>query len=188
MTATAGLPVCLAVQRDKFCHPHYIEGFQQQNKAVVPLGNLSPPWEGITSFMDISMRFFATNPCILAKCTVMVYIGHCVIKHNSRCIKTYLQNGIKTPLYRRTIETKAEAPPGLWPPVLPLSAATCGHAPRAPLGRMTCLRHLSHDCSFHVQDFQTSSPWKNNPSLSRKLAPAFPFCGLFFFAHFSQEP
>lgn len=112
MTATAGLPVCLAVQRDKFCHPQYVEGFQQQNKAVVPLGNLSPPWEGITSFMDISVRFFATKPCILAKCTVMVYIGHRVIKHNSRCIKTYLQNGIKTPVYRRTIETKAEAPQG----------------------------------------------------------------------------
>lgn len=62
MTATAGLPGCLAVQRDEFCHPHYTEGFHQQNKALVPLGNLSPPREAVTSFMDISIRFFATNP------------------------------------------------------------------------------------------------------------------------------
>lgn len=66
MSATAGLPGCLAVQRDEFCHPPYIERYQQQNKAVVPLGNLSPLWEVVTSFMDISVRFFATNPCILA--------------------------------------------------------------------------------------------------------------------------
>lgn len=153
MTATAGLPGCLAVQRDEFCHPHYIEGCLQQNKTVVPLGNLSPPWEAVTSFMDMC-EILCNKPLYFGKVhTVMLYRRHRIMKTNSRCIKTNLQNGIRTHIFSRASETKAGAPPdaGHGHRRRSLSAATC--RARSP-GRLWWQewhpRHLSHDCSSHV--------------------------------------
>lgn len=158
MTATARLPGCLAVQRDEFCHPHYTEGCQQQNKTVVSLGNLSPPWEVVTSFMDISVRFFATNPCILAKCIRSCYTeGIASWKPIHDVLKQTCKMGLGPAFAAGLQRPRQGHPPNpamAWPRAQTPPALCChlrGALPWAPLvARMTYLRHLSHNCSSHV--------------------------------------
>lgn len=120
--------------------------------------------------------------------TVMVYRGHCVIKHNSWCIKTYLQRGTKTHICRRAFETKAGAATWLLPPTPHGITALCcqlqGMLPRH-LGWEGWLL-LGISVVTAVPTFKTADRFLWIALLSQKNLRLSLFVAFFFFSSFPR--
>lgn len=115
--------------------------------------------------------------------TVMVYRGHRVIKHNSRCIKTYLQNGIKGQRPGHPHAYGHQHPRSLLPPA--------GALPGRLWGEERLVRGILVMTAVPTFKIFKRFPWKSSPSLAENLHQLSLFVPpppLFCFLFFNQGP